>query len=318
LGWRSKNVLIAIAVVAILAIVLVRVHGKETTNVATNPSSAGVSNALVAVANKSLVVDTDNDGLPDWEEVLRKTDPNKSDSDGDGILDGKEVFEDSTIDSRVEKMASELDEEGLTPTQRFGRELLTQYLATKKEGGKFDAESTAKFVDKMTGEVNQEVTVTLFTAYDVQTISDNNLIALKEYANRMGRILIRNSPPGLENEIVVATRALQNKDPEELQKIKPLIESLANSATEGRSVPVPSDLVQLHLDLLNSFVYMKTTLSGLLLIFDDPLTAVVRIAQHKESVKKFRAAFINMQLFYQKANIQFGPKEEGAVFLHFE
>lgn len=35
--------------------------------------------------------DTDSDELPDWEEMLRGTDPVKADTDGDGTTDGEEV-----------------------------------------------------------------------------------------------------------------------------------------------------------------------------------------------------------------------------------
>jgi len=36
-------------------------------------------------------LDTDNDGLKDWEEKLYKTDPLNPDTDGDGYLDGEEI-----------------------------------------------------------------------------------------------------------------------------------------------------------------------------------------------------------------------------------
>lgn len=315
--WTSKKVFIAIGIVAILVIVFGRIYGIESTGIATGiPSSKETSAALVAIADQSLVGDTDNDGLPDWEEILRKTDVNNPDSDGDGIEDSKEIFEDSTIDSRVKKVVEELDEKGLTATERFGRELLVQYLATKKEGGVFDAGSTAQFVEKMTREINQEVPMVLFTSSDVQAVGSNS-IALREYANRMGRIFIRNTPPGLENELVVVSRALESKNAEELKKLQPLIESFTNSIAEGLTVPVPKELVQLHLDLLNSFLYMKTTLSGLELIFDDPLTAFIRITQHQESMKKLQGALQKIGAFYEEANIEFEPEDDGNALIHF-
>jgi len=35
--------------------------------------------------------DSDSDGIKDWEEVIIRTDPNNPDTDGDGVLDGKET-----------------------------------------------------------------------------------------------------------------------------------------------------------------------------------------------------------------------------------
>jgi len=40
---------------------------------------------------KSQSIDTDNDGLKDWEEELYKTDPLNPDTDNDGYLDGEEI-----------------------------------------------------------------------------------------------------------------------------------------------------------------------------------------------------------------------------------
>ncbi|MDD5752343.1 MAG: hypothetical protein PHT82_02320, partial [Candidatus Portnoybacteria bacterium] len=39
----------------------------------------------------SQTIDSDNDGLKDWEENLYKTDPWNPDTDGDGYLDGEEI-----------------------------------------------------------------------------------------------------------------------------------------------------------------------------------------------------------------------------------
>ncbi len=39
----------------------------------------------------SQTIDSDNDGLKDWEENLYKTDPCNPDTDGDGYLDGEEI-----------------------------------------------------------------------------------------------------------------------------------------------------------------------------------------------------------------------------------
>ena len=50
--------------------------------------------------------DNDNDGLSNLEEYKRGTDPNNPDTDGDGILDGDEVKDQSYEDSgRTSPMA---------------------------------------------------------------------------------------------------------------------------------------------------------------------------------------------------------------------
>src|SRR5437660_1480575 len=47
---------------------------------------------LVGNLKKMTEVDTDNDGLSDALEIQLRTDPTNPDSDGDGVLDGKEAY----------------------------------------------------------------------------------------------------------------------------------------------------------------------------------------------------------------------------------
>ena len=57
-------------------------------------------------------VDTDNDGLPDVVELWLGTDPNKSDTDGDGLLDGEEV--NPANGTKTDPNKADTDGDGLT------------------------------------------------------------------------------------------------------------------------------------------------------------------------------------------------------------
>ncbi|MBI4135323.1 hypothetical protein HY477_01145 [Candidatus Uhrbacteria bacterium] len=46
---------------------------------------------LVDPSNEMEVIDSDNDKIPDMEEIRRGTDPNNPDTDGDGLTDWEEV-----------------------------------------------------------------------------------------------------------------------------------------------------------------------------------------------------------------------------------
>jgi hypothetical protein len=87
----TKKILIgsleAMALIAVI-IFLVITGGKSGTAPPTNVGEkiAGTSQKITAYA-----ADTDKDELPDWEEVVRGTDPENPDTDGDGTPDGEEV-----------------------------------------------------------------------------------------------------------------------------------------------------------------------------------------------------------------------------------
>ena len=58
-----------------------------------------------ALPEKIAQIDTDQDGLADWEEVLWQTDKNNPDTDGDGTSDGEEI----TASRDPKKAAEEAD-----------------------------------------------------------------------------------------------------------------------------------------------------------------------------------------------------------------
>ena len=62
------------------------------------PDDWEIAHGLNPLVDDSLF-DNDNDGLSNLEEYLRGTDPNNPDTDGDGILDGDEVKDQSHADN---------------------------------------------------------------------------------------------------------------------------------------------------------------------------------------------------------------------------
>jgi len=53
----------------------------------------GSGEVVIIFDNETLNNDSDNDGLPDDEELSLGTDPNNPDTDGDGVMDGQEVLD---------------------------------------------------------------------------------------------------------------------------------------------------------------------------------------------------------------------------------
>lgn len=84
----KKLPLITILVALVLAIGLLLFIGRYSKKEAFSGINIwGAKETVIESQN----IDTDNDGLKDWEEELYKTDPYNPDTDGDGYLDGEEV-----------------------------------------------------------------------------------------------------------------------------------------------------------------------------------------------------------------------------------
>lgn len=95
---KIKILLFAMAAMAglIVASVFINVRGVSGLGANISQIISGQSDSLDASGtspdkNKIIKSDIDQDGLPDIEEVLYRTDPLNKDTDGDGFLDGEEI-----------------------------------------------------------------------------------------------------------------------------------------------------------------------------------------------------------------------------------
>ncbi len=58
-----------------------------------NTSRTLESSYISQTAHKQSLIDTDDDGIPDQQEIyIYKTDPKSRDTDGDGLTDGQEIL----------------------------------------------------------------------------------------------------------------------------------------------------------------------------------------------------------------------------------
>lgn len=102
-----------------------------------NKNLDGLNISQLASANAQ--IDTDGDGLSDWEETIYGTDPKISDTDGDGYLDGEEILSshDPLKKGPDDLLAnkSDKDKEGdtRTTTAKFSKLTIENYLKTFKD-----------------------------------------------------------------------------------------------------------------------------------------------------------------------------------------
>jgi len=81
----SKAGVVTAVILAVLLILFIGAYAKK--GAFSQINLFGSNETLVQSQN----IDSDNDGLKDWQETLYKTDANNPDTDGDGYLDGEEI-----------------------------------------------------------------------------------------------------------------------------------------------------------------------------------------------------------------------------------
>ncbi len=91
-----------------------------------------------SLQSEEYTIDTDGDGVRDWEEALLGLDPDNPDTNGDGISDGEEVA--TTRQAFQDSRTASSTNASLTQTDIVTREIFGAYIQSKQRGT-FDKDS---------------------------------------------------------------------------------------------------------------------------------------------------------------------------------
>jgi hypothetical protein len=119
--------------------------------------------------------DSDGDGLKDWEEIIYGTDPNKVDTNNNGIDDKKEVA--SKSETKESSLLPKLDitkDKNLTETDKLTRSIFYDYLTAKSNN-----QVTSAYIDDLSKRAASDIVsirppqIELYTKKDLKIISGN-------------------------------------------------------------------------------------------------------------------------------------------------
>ena len=254
-----------------------------------NGNSAGKIAKSIATLNFSLekqeAVDSDNDGLADWEERLFGTDPQNPDSDGNGISDGKE-FE------SVKKIAE------IKPTDDVLNYLnqVGQALAGGGSTGNSIVPETVLeippdhyILEDLTLVETSEISVTQYIAWI--------LLATKPYEE--------NDEEGTTD---ILGRWLETGDSDDFEELMARGERDKALANELVKVPAPDELAVLHLSYVNSMYNGGLSLEEVGLTEQNPQAGFFAAAKYANFQSKRSEAIIVLTQYYNRYSLSFNQE----------
>ena len=269
----------------------------------------------------AITLDSDGDGLMNWEEVLWKTNQNNPDTDGDGAPDGEEVRlkrnpalagpDDKLAEGDIPKaLAEETGDDSVPPSEAFSQELFSNYVARLQMGEEVDEEDMNALINELLAKYYQEP-IKRYSAKDITVIADNSTEALRKYGNEAGKIL--NRPLGNENELVITLSAMEG-DNSQIKKLDGVISQYETALKDLLSVQTPSALAGGHISLAQAIHNIIGDVKKMRTIIDDPQNGMIGVSNYDKDTDAVADAIKNIgrQLLGRKAT--FGAGENGAVF----
>lgn len=240
--------------------------------------------------------DTDGDGIPDWEELLRD-----------------KAFR--TITSPTSSLATPKEEEYEPPTTltgKFSEAFLQDYLTGKMSGEDFSdpsqfIQSAIDAIDASTGSkkhTRAELTIIPATKENMRT-----------YGNELARIVSKGEQWTDIDALTILYTSLKENNPAILSELIPIKNTYADIIDHLVSLPVPDSLALHHIGLLNAYEATFASIHAMSLSFDDPL---LTLSQLQTSDAVHIAPLKNILTLFDTEGIIFMDTEPATYFYKFD
>jgi hypothetical protein len=243
--------------------------------------------------------DSDNDGIPDWEEALWGTDSTKADTNDDGKSDKEE------IDAKKAELAKENPDtttEALTDTQEFSHDLFASIAALKESGNLNDKsiQDLALTISENAGD--KQVLVNAYTTANLKK-SDDSPATIAAYQKAMVNVLASYDDSGIGTELSIINDSLSADTNDKLGDLPAIAKAYKDLAKALMAVSVPPSIASSHLALANSANNTGIALTTVSTIYDDSIGGLIGLSQYKSQSDTFDQTLTALHDYFVKNGI---------------
>lgn len=288
------------------------------------PGEARITEPVVR--NSVTEIDSDGDGLKDWEEALWKTDPKLPDTDGDGVSDksavvGYQQKQEEIRKTTLEEARKILSEQArllssgeITASEAASRGLVAQLFLYEESGTPITSESVAAFTKGLTQNAVRPTVYTTYTTQDVLSAKESGAPAVKKYGNAVGTILSNVIEPDVPHELMVFVQFAQDEDVEKFQAQMEVIDSRYEyTITHLLATPVPAEMLSAHINLLNALSKTRADLQHMALISGNAFEAMLAFEAYEKNTNTVAEVFAQIRGIFETMRVIFNETEPGYV-----
>jgi len=311
----SRKFVVSLSLVFALLIIICVVkyvgsEKKETLSVS-NDRELNIQNIKAFKA-----VDTDKDGLTDWEEVLWKTDPKNPDTDGDKTLDGEEITlgrnplipntvgpgkePNDKVDPEVIASNAKDEEEwnNLNETQKFSRLLFSDYIAVQPaDGTTLTTDQTNQLIANSIANIPDKQLEQKYITENITTIDNPTSKDILDYSLKIDAVLNNDIKNYAFKEVSIVNEYLTKNDPKILLGIDKIIVFYQKTAEGVINTKTPKEVADSQLLLANSIYNFSSLAKDLRAMDENPLMAIVSMGKYGQVMKSFTQAVDSINLY---------------------
>lgn len=247
--------------------------------------------------------DTDNDSIPDWEELLWGTDPAKADTNGDGLNDNVEI-EKKKQDLANENNSAKDENPGddLNETENFSREFFASIVALQQSGN-LNNQTLGELANAVKENASLEQNLPeSYSMADIKT-EDTSKENIKKYREQIVGVLSTYKDTDIGEELSILDSSLSAEDKTSLEDLYGISLEYKNMADDFAKIIVPASIAQTHLNLINSSKNTGLSIENMIQIYDNSIKGLIGISQYKKESDIFDQSFMELQDYFKNNGI---------------
>ncbi len=254
-----------------------------------------VEKIKTAIKTNNSDVDSDGDGLKDWEEVLYHTDPNNPDTDGDGVVDGVNV---SVVTSGKELKNSD---GSVNETNTVAKNIADSYLKMYNDGT-LNQDSVSQSISGILGGLNLTAQPSdKYSKEDLNIVDSSEVNFLTNYFKQITDVTVLLG--GIDESLYLLNDVLENGNKDSIVKLNDAVSVYQTIQNKLLSVDVPKDVAGVHIDTINRFQDVIDGTKSMANIYEDPLSTLSGINKYVDSVEKIKSNFAVLGVYLKQKGV---------------
>lgn len=246
-------------------------------------SDFGHSDPIIAAGDSALEVvagaaptrsyistqDQNADGIPDWQEALRTTDP---------LI--------------LTELASSTFELPDTVTDQFAVEFFERYMRAKGYGPA--GVSNDEIIETSVNNLTSLDPPAFLTLADITLSNEYTSDTIFAYGNSVGEILQKYTTDTNDTEAEVLLDIVRSGDRSRMTELEAMAANYQKVIADLQALPTPTIIGELHLDLINSLVAIHEDIEVFLQVYEDPMRTLLYAQRYESDVFGLVASLENI------------------------
>ncbi len=235
--------------------------------------------------------DSNNDGVPDWQDEIIQEDPIV-------LPTGSSTYKEPT-----------------TVTGKFAVQFFEDYMLAKTNGafGDTQEELIAKATERLALQAIDEI----FSEKDIAIFPESDSKTLHDYGNRIAHIILAHPNTG-DSESIILQDYIRYQKPERLLELDPIALAYTTIVKDLLATPVPKTYIKEHLDLTNAVNAVKEDVRAMQKVEEDPMYTLLRLKRYQDDVQGLSNALSNLfNTLYLRDTVRWDDGEEVNNLIEF-